>query len=220
MQVSRKRYFFQAKLVNLLKGLELLVTSFAFKRFENIWGNYYEEAATRTGYLEEKKKIISSWLVEQKQVKTVIDIGGNKGEFSMLAPSDQQIICADGEHHAVEKLYQKIKKENIQHIVPLCIDFTSPSPAIGVNNEERNSFLDQGKSDLAMALALIHHLAIGKNIPFALIAKMCAGLGKILIIEFVPKDDEKALLLLQNKKDIYDWYREDRFVHPFLLYLK
>ena len=66
-----------------------------------------------------------------------------------------------------------------------------------------------------MALALIHHLAIGKNIPFELVAKMCARLGKTLIIEFVSKEDEKVQVLLQHKKDIYDWYTEEAFLRSF-----
>jgi hypothetical protein len=66
-----------------------------------------------------------------------------------------------------------------------------------------------------MALAFVHHLAIGKNIPFSKMAEMFAGLGKWLLIEFVPKDDEKVALLLQHKKDIYSGYSEQAFVQEF-----
>ena len=97
----------------------------------------------------------------------------------------------------------------------MCIDFTNPSPSIGVNNEERISFLHRAGSDLAMGLALIHHLAIGKNISFDLIAKMFAQLSRYLIVEFVAKEDDKVRLLLQNKKDIYDGYTEEAFLHSF-----
>jgi len=112
-------------------------------------------------------------------------------------------------------LYKQVKKDALQNVIPLCIDFVNPSPAIGVNNEERNSFLHRAPSDLAMALALIHHLAIGKNISLDLVAKMCSQLGKTLIIEFVSKDDEKVKVLLQHKKDIYDWYTEEAFLQSF-----
>jgi hypothetical protein len=94
-------------------------------------------------------------------------------------------------------------------------DFSHPTPAIGVNNEERDSLLGRIKVDLAMGLALIHHLAIGKNIPFDKIARMFAGMGRYLIIEFVPKEDEKIRQMLTQKKDIYDWYHEQGFLQAF-----
>lgn len=213
---QKKPTLSKQKLVNLLKSLQALVTSLQFDRFENIWGKYYKEAETRPGYLEEKKEIISGWLSSLQGIQTVIDVGGNEGEFSKLAAAFcERVICADGEHFAVEQLYKYVMKEGISNVIPLCIDFTNPSPAIGVNNEERSSFLERASSDLVMALALIHHLAIGKNIPFDLIAKMFAQLGNYLIIEFVPKTDDKVKLMLQQKADIYSEYSEENFQTVF-----
>jgi hypothetical protein len=62
-----------------------------------------------------------------------------------------------------------------------------------------------------LALALIHHLAIGKNIPFDRIAELFGQTCKNLVIEFVPKDDEKIQLMLSQKKDIYTGYTEENF---------
>lgn len=215
-KTQQKPFLSKQKLVNLLTSLQSLVSSLRFDRYENVWGKYYEEAGTRPGYLEEKGSIVSKWVSSLQDIRSVVDIGGNKGEFSKeLATGGRTVICADGEHFAVDSLYKKVRSSSHLNLVPLCIDFTSPSPAIGVNNEERSSFLQRASSDLAMALALVHHLAIGKNISFDLIAKMFAQLGKTLIIEFVPKDDEKVKLLLQHKKDIYDWYSEENFLRSF-----
>ncbi|HUC82532.1 MAG TPA: hypothetical protein VMR70_16615 [Flavisolibacter sp.] len=213
---SKKPFLAKSKLVNLLRGLQTLVASLHFNKFENIWGEYYKEAETRPGYLKEKKAIIAAWIEQQPALETVIDIGGNEGEFTKLvANGKRRVICADGEHYAVDHLYKQVRENKLSNIYPLCIDFTNPTPAIGVNNTERSSFFDRASSDLAMALALVHHLAIGKNIPFDFIADMCARLGIYLIIEFVAKEDEKVKVLLQNKKDIYDWYTEEGFENAF-----
>jgi len=218
---ENKTVLSRQRLINLLKGLQSLASSFRFDKYENVWGRYYEEAETRPGYLDEKKAVISSWLSKLTDAKSVIDIGGNKGEFSLLAATPERtVICADGEHHAIERLYRQTKEQNITNVLPLCIDFTNPSPAIGVNNKERSSFFERASSDLAMVLALVHHLAIGKNISFDLIAEMCAQLGKTLIIEFVAKEDEKVQLLLRHKKDIYDWYAEENFQAAFSKHFK
>lgn len=201
--------------------MQTLVSSFKFERFENVWGKYYEEVITRPDYLEDKKDVIAAFFLRLSNIKTVIDVGGNNGKFTkMSAGGDRKIICADAEHFAVESLYRHLKTEQITNIIPLCIDFSNPSPAIGVNNIERSSFLHRASCDVAMALALVHHLAIGKNIPFSHLAEMFARLGKFLIIEFVAKEDEKVQLLLQHKKDIYDWYTEDAFLQAFLTRFK
>ena len=67
-----------------------------------------------------------------------------------------------------------------------------------------------------MALAVIHHLAIGKNIPFDKIASLFNQLGRYLIIEFVPKEDEKIQFMLKSKEDIYTSYTEENFESAFV----
>jgi len=93
----------------------------------------------------------------------------------------------------------------------MVVDVAHPSPSIGVNNQERTSFTERAKVDIMLALALIHHLSIGKNIPFNMIFDMLAKMCSILIIEFVPKDDEKVKLMLTEKKDIYPHYNRGNF---------
>ena len=68
---------------------------------------------------------------------------------------------------------------------------------------------------MVMALALVHHLAIAKNVPLQLIANWLKPMGQFLIIEFVPKSDEKVRLLLQNRKDIFDDYSLEHFKSIF-----
>jgi hypothetical protein len=102
--------------------------------------------------------------------------------------------------------------------LPLVLDLSRPSPSLGLNNKERMSFVERAKVDIVLALALIHHLAIGKNIPFEKIAWLFSQFGKFLIIEFVPKTDEKVQFMLKDKKDIYEGYTEENFVSSFLHY--
>src|SRR5205814_7950689 len=109
--------------------------------------------------------------------RTAIDLGANEGVFSfLLSGRNIRTVAADFDHTAVNQLYRKIKKENNENILPLLIDVANPTPSIGLNNAERKSFLERVNVDLALALALVHHLAIGKNIP---IEKMAEFFGKI-----------------------------------------
>jgi len=213
---SSKEFKFSAsKLKNILSSLESSIQYFQLNASSGSWSGYYNEAEQREDYLDEKKAIISQWL-SSLQLKTAIDVGANEGFFSKLL-NDQniEVLSADSDHFSINNLYKQIKKEDIENIMPLIIDFANPSPAIGVNNTERNPFLERVNVDLVIALAVIHHLAIGRNIPFAYIATLFKKFGPYLIIEFVPKEDEKIQLMLQHKKDIYNWYTEENFLKEF-----
>lgn len=215
---AQEKPFSKQKMNNLLRSLEEGVRSFSLSQPSGVWSNYYEEANQREDYVKNKKQIVSDWL-NQLNLNSVFDAGANEGEFSELASEKaQQVISADFDHYSINNLYKKIKGKNNSKIHPLIIDLANPSPAIGVNNEERSSFLNRTTVDLVLALALIHHLSIGKNIPFELLAKMFSEVGEYLIIEFVPKDDEKIQLMLKQKKDVYHWYNEENFKIAFSKY--
>ncbi len=208
--------FSKQKLLNLVSGLESLINKLRPPKNKTAWSSYYNEAAGREGYLDEKKKIISEWVNDLKGIKSAMDLGSNNGEFSkMIVSPGIKVIAADFDSLCIDELYLDIRKNNIENIQPLIIDLANPSPSSGVNNKERSSFIERSNPDLAIALALIHHLAIGKNIPFSSIASFFSQLlkeaGAKLIIEFVPKGDPKTQLLLQNRDDIFHDYHEAGF---------
>ena len=105
--------------------------------------------------------------------------------------------------------------KNITNITPLILDISNPSPAIGWANTERLSFFNRTNYDTILALAIIHHLAIGNNVPISNIAKMFASISKFLIIEFVPKTDPQTQKLLVTKKDIFNHYTLEEFKIQF-----
>jgi hypothetical protein len=69
-----------------------------------------------------------------------------------------------------------------------------------------------------LALALIHHLAIGHNLPLDRIASYLARLGRTLIIEFVPKSDGQVARLLLSRPDIFPNYTKEDFEKAFARY--
>jgi 2-polyprenyl-3-methyl-5-hydroxy-6-metoxy-1,4-benzoquinol methylase len=210
--------FTSAKLKNLLRGLKETINSFALSGRSGVWSGYYEEASRREDYLTLKKQIFNEW-IHEISYKSAIDLGANEGEFStLLAGGNKNVISADFDHYSINNLYKKTKKEEIENILPLIIDLSNPSPAIGVNNEERPAFFQRAKTDLVIALALIHHLCVGKNISFEQIAAMFQKTGKLLVIEFVPKEDEKTQIILEQKRDVYHWYTAEEFLTTFSRY--
>jgi len=71
-----------------------------------------------------------------------------------------------------------------------------------------------------MALALIHHLAIANNVPLENTASYFAGLGKHLIIEFVPKTDSQVKRLLASRLDIFPNYTKAGFESAYMQYFR
>jgi ribosomal protein L11 methylase PrmA len=210
-----KQAFSRKKLLDLLRSLEEGIQSFSYDTSSGAWSGYYDEASQREGYLEEKKQTIDHWL-QRLQFKTVLDAGANEGTFSeMVINRAERILSLDGDHFSVNNLYKKTKEKQWTNLYPFLLDLANPWPAIGVNNKERSSFISRAQSDLVMALAVIHHLAIGKNISFEQIIDLFRSFGKTLIIEFVPKDDPKIQLMLSQKRDVYFWYTEENFVSAF-----
>lgn len=207
-------------LLGIIDSLKSLIKNLSQERTDTEWEDYY----TFTNYSQKsfglKKEIISKY-IETAKPKIIWDLGGNNGEFSRIA-SDKNIftVCFDIDPGAVEKNYLQVKKNKENNLLPLISDLTNLSPNIGWGLEERKSLIDRKNADLVMALALIHHLSISKNIHFSMIAKFFSKLGKYLIIEFVPKNDSQVKKLLSTRKDIFPWYTESNFENEFKKYYK
>lgn len=204
-----------------LKNIEQIIQSL-YDCVENLslpskkttWNNYYDETILSAEYLTEKKKLVSSFLNEM-HYDSVIDLGANEGEFSLLCKKEVLTVSTDFDSSCINSLYVSLKKHKRKNILPLVIDLTFPSPAMGWMNNERPSFFSRKKFDVGLALALIHHLAIAKNISFEQLAFFFASVCNTLIIEFVPKEDPKVKGMLQWRKDIFEEYTEGFFQTAF-----
>lgn len=188
-------------LLKAVDGLEYKVSS--------AWSKYENEDSYTLAAKESKKAIIGDILLALPY-GAVADFGANTGEYSRFAHTlGHDVIALDRDHDCIERLYVP----GLVNKLPLVIDICNPSPAIGWQNTERKSFLDRLHVDTIMALALIHHLCIGNNIPLSKVAELLAAHCRNLIIEFVPLDDKKAQILL-GKKNIPP-YSEDIFRQEF-----
>ena len=183
------------------------------------WNEYYEESILNKEYLQHKQQVIDSML-DKTQGSSACDLGCNRGVFSkILAKKFQLVIAVDDDESSIATLYQDVK-ESGQSILPLCIDLANPSGNGGFNNEERDSFSERLNADLVVALALVHHLAIQKNIPLQTIASFLACARRYLIVEFVPPSDEKVVQLATNKQLVLMRYREDLFLEALRVHFK
>lgn len=204
-------------LLGLIDGLEGAVRNLRWEPKDTEWGDYYEASAGHYSAeaLAHKQDLVERFL-GRAAPQHLWDLGANTGRFSRLA-SDRGIptVAFDVDPAAVERNYRQSVAQGETHVLPLLIDLTNPSPGIGWENQERASLLERGPADAALALALIHHLAIGNNVPLEQLAGFFHRLCRWLIIEFVPKDDPQVQRLLAARTDIFPDYQEERFREIF-----
>jgi hypothetical protein len=199
---------FRGLLDSLRKGVEGLGDPEAV----GAWADYESEA---THYAEDtrrrKEEVVAAW-IERTSPGSVWDLGANVGRFSRLASGRGiQTVAFDLDATAVDANYRAARTEDDPHLLPLVMDLTNPSPGLGWDHRERMSLAERGPADLALALALIHHLAIGNNVPLPMVAATFARLARRAVVEFVPKEDEKVQTLLATREDVFPGYTEDGF---------
>lgn len=202
----------------LIDNLKSTVEKLTWTPSDTPWGNYYTDTNYSVSAFDAKKKIVREF-VNTVSPKTVWDLGANTGEFSKIAAENgARTIAFDLDYGAVEKSYQECKRTSTLNILPLHLDLSCPSPAVGWNNKERLSLIERGPADLTLALAIIHHLAISGNSPFENIAELLSQLSSHSIIEFVPKSDSQVQRLLSTRTDIFPDYTEEQFCRSFEKY--
>ena len=212
---QEKKEMSKDSLLGIIESLKNTVRKLSWTPAGTEWGNYYEITNyTDTAFLH-KKELISAWVAERKPAQ-VWDLGANNGVFSRLA-SEQGVftVSFDIDPAAVEQNYRQVKEAKEEKLLPLVLDLTNPSPALGWHNRERESFTNRAPADMVFALALIHHLAISNNVPFQQLADFFSDAGKWLIIEFIPKSDSQVKKLLQSREDIFDEYTLEDFERVF-----
>lgn len=206
--------FSAAKLNRILSHLASGIRSLQLTKKVSTWSDYYSNTILQDNYLKEKEILVSGF-IDSVDVDSAIDLGANTGQFAlMLEKKGNEVIAIDIDPLCIERLYIH-SRENRYRITPVVADLMNPPPGLGWNNRERSSLLQRLSADLVLALALVHHLCIGKNLPFDHLAETVRNIGQYLIIEFVPKEDEKVKQLLSHREDIFNTYDQEHFTAAF-----
>jgi hypothetical protein len=213
-QPSNNQSLSKEKILRILDHLTGCIQKLKSTNSFSVWDNYYEETILSPAYLDTKKTMVAELLAGQ-HFASVLDLGANEGGFSRLCKESSLVVAADGDSSCINQLYNALKKDKNTNILPLVLDIMHPTANTGWENKEQTAFFQRQKFDLCMALALVHHLCIAKNVTLLQLAGFFSNLCQTLIIEFVPKDDPKVKLLLNNREDIFDQYNQTHFEESF-----
>ena len=199
-------------LLALLDGLARLVKGLSYRQATSSnWSRYSETHSYAEDDLERKTAFVEKHTLARRP-HLLWDLGANTGTFSRVAAQYSQIVIAvDGDHEAVEVLYREAREGREQNIIPLVMDLANPSPGQGWAGRERAPFVGRRNPDMALCLALFHHLRVSANVPVSLLATWLRSLDATVIVEFVDRDDEMFAKLAENKRDDYADYTLENF---------
>jgi hypothetical protein len=184
-----------------VKRLERLVSRLEWRRGGSTWSDYRAMTHYSEADAERKESFVRRAAAEGPW-QLVWDLGCNDGRYSRVAAEQARYVVAiDSDANVVESLYHALDEEGETSILPLVADLVDPSPALGWRGEERRTLAERGAPDLTLALALVHHVSIGGNVPVRDFLEWLRTLQTALVIEFPTPDDPLVQRLLERKRE-------------------
>lgn len=201
------------------------------------YSSYYEDknelfAAEPNDAWTNKQHGVHKALTDMRPA-TVLDVGSNTGWFSMLAAKlGSSVVAVDLDEASIDRLFADARREQLD-ILPLVANLVRPLPALEGKvfaDEPSLSLIGEGapvvsqpdgrlQCEMVLALALVHHLALGQGHPFDEIASIFAKLStKYLCVEFVDLGDQmitsdRAFFPAYNSSpDTFTWYSKENFI--------
>jgi SAM-dependent methyltransferase len=175
------------------------------------WSEY---TGTLTHYTPEQAEAKRQWVeatLRSAAPARVLDIGANTGDFSALAATiGAQVIALERDAPAADRIHQRSVAQNLS-IQTIHADLARPTPAVGWENAESMSLLArlEGRFDMVMMLAVIHHLILMEQIPIPAILDLVARLTtRFVILEWVPVEDPMFQSLMRGRTSLYGHLHE------------
>ncbi len=202
----------QAALVQSLRGT---VAGLRWKPSGTEWADYDDHTSYTTEATAAKEALVGRF-IGATAGERVWDLGANTGHYSRIAaghgPRRGRLRHRPGRRRA--PLPRGPRRGDRRH--PARWSWTSPTRARArLGGRERRSLAERANADCLLALALVHHLAIGRNVPLERISAFFATLAPQLVIEFVPREDDMVQTLLATREDVFPDYTIEHFRAAF-----
>jgi ribosomal protein L11 methylase PrmA len=200
------------RLKSLLTNLRQTVEGLNWEPSGTEWAEYADTGhESYTAGAGAKAALVKRFLGEGTE-RTCWDLGANTGVFSSLASeAGYRVLAFDADLAAAERHFRALGSKGRTDTTPLVMDLADPSPSQGWHERERGGLLERANADALLALALIHHLAIGRNVPLPMVLDLFADLAPEAVVEWVPREDPMVQRMLASREDVFDDYTEDGF---------
>lgn len=200
---EQARFILESVIRGLRRKLDALAPRGGRK---SVWSDYMAgDHNYAPEHFRAKHTFVESVLAEFRPSR-VLDVGCNTGTFSALAARrGASVVAMDSDPVVVGQVWRQARAEALD-ILPLVVNLTRPSPAIGWRNQECPAFLDRarGAFDTVLMLAVVHHMLVSERIPLPEIIDLAAELTtRFLVIEFVAPDDPMFRRITRGRDDLF-----------------
>ncbi len=163
--------------LNKLRDLRAWLSKLAPKRGNSLWSDYAQTCSYSDEEHAAKRREIAAFAAAV-QPKMLWDMGCNTGEYALLALKSgaERAIGWDGDATAIDTAFLAARAQNA-NLTALVSDLSNPSPSQGWDQAERAGLQQRSGADAVMALALIHHLLFGANVPLRRALAWIVGLA-------------------------------------------
>ncbi len=199
------------RLEALITNLRGTVAGLSWKPGGTEWADYADHTSYADVATKDKERLVREYVAATPGSRAW-DLGANTGRYSRIAAeTGKRVLAWDVDPAAAEQHYRQVRREGRGDILPLVLDVANPSPGIGWAGRERRSLVERADADVILALALVHHLGISRNVPLPMLLDLFADLAPWAVVEFVPKEDPMVRRLLAARRDVFPDYTLEGF---------
>jgi hypothetical protein len=148
-------------------------------------------------------------LIARFEIRSVTDLAANAGHYShMAARSGCDTVAAELDETLVSEVWEVGRNDQLP-LHAAVLDFTAPSPGLGVGNDWLPPATDRYRSELVLAFALAHHLVFGRyRLNFEEVARGVRSFSsRFALVEYCPPKSP----IEEGRPDAAAWYSLPNF---------
>jgi hypothetical protein len=184
------------------------------RRGDSTWSGYLDRKSIYTPEQLERKEAFVSDALELAKPRTVLDVGANEGHFSFLAAKQgASVVAIDSDSVVAGSIWRRASRARLD-VLPLVVDITRPTPALGWRNQECESFLERARGGfhMVMMLAVAHHMLVTERIPLDDLLDLAGELShEYVLLEFVAPEDPMFQRIVRGRERLYSHLTNARF---------
>ncbi len=161
-----------------------------------------------TSWTRKQETLLS--LLEDKEIRSVLDLGANTGHYAKLAAGlGREVLATDFDPALVDAIYSGAAAEGLA-LYPAVLDFVYPPSPGGVDYRWFPPATERYSGDLVLCFALAHHLVFGRyRLDFEQIARGIRSYSRAwALVEYVERGKIQPA---EWRPDADIWYSVEAF---------
>lgn len=206
------------KFINMLSDFIQGLKKYELKtRWNGYQNDEWDWSSTPDKWSQKMHNVVE--MMEGVNPETVVDLAGNMGWYGSYRHEKlKHAVIMDYDHNCLDYLWQKVQTLEIRNVLPTYMSVCAPTldyyrdDAISPMAIEpwRKGAIERFRSQLVIALAIVHHLAFGQQLTFPeIVSQFALFSSKYLIVEFIEQSDQYITDFLKKG---FEWYTKDNFV--------